>query len=81
MRQAKKNANELKNFYLTISRRMFESELRQFFREMALEEEQHIAVLESSFIEPLTLDQPEMNDDTNVYREMAATDKDRATSW
>ncbi len=81
VRQAKKNANELKNFYLTISRRMFQSELRQFFREMALEEEQHIAVLESSFVEPLSLNQNESSSGDTMLREVEATDKNQPNSW
>lgn len=81
VRQAKKNANELKNFYLTIARRMFQNELRQFFREMALEEEQHIAVLESSFIEPLSLNQSDVHNQERMLREMTASNKNQSNSW
>ena len=79
IRQAKKNETEIKNFYIMVSRRLFESELRQFFRNLAFEEEQHIAVLESSFVEPLALDQTPINKEAEVYREMAATDRNQAT--
>jgi rubrerythrin len=79
IRQAKKNESEIRIFYLMVSRRLFQSELRQLFRDLALEEEQHIAVLESSFIEPLTLDQVPPNQDSTLMREMATTDRDQAT--
>jgi hypothetical protein len=54
---AKKNENELKSFYLLISRRLLNPQLRLFFRELVLEEEQYIALLESSFMEPLALEE------------------------
>lgn len=54
---AKKNENELKTFYLLISRRLLSPKLRLFFRELVLEEEQHLALLESSFMEPLVLEE------------------------
>ena len=54
---AKKNENELKSFYLLISRRLLNPKLRHFFRELVLEEEQYLALLESSFMEPLALDE------------------------
>ena len=57
VRTVKKNEKELKDFYLTVSRRLIDSELRQLFRDLAMEREQHLALLESSFVEPLSLDQ------------------------
>jgi len=59
VRIVKKNEKELKNFYSTISKRLIEAELRALFRDLALEREQHLALLESSFVEPLKLDQEE----------------------
>lgn len=81
IRQAKRNETEINNFYLMVSRRLFESELRQFFRDLAFEEEQHIALLESTFVEPLTLDQQQLTNESALFREMAETDKDQTTSW
>ncbi|HPG40972.1 MAG TPA: ferritin family protein [bacterium] len=57
VRIVKKNEKELKNFYMTVSRRLVESELRALFRDLAMEREQHLVLLESSFVEPLQLDQ------------------------
>lgn len=81
IRAAKKNENEIKNFYVTVSRRLYESDMRQMFRELALEEEQHIALLESSFVEPLTLDQEQSGEKNAIYQEMAAEENDSASTW
>lgn len=64
IRNAKKNEQELKSFYATISRRLNESGLRQLFRELAMEQEQHYALLESSFEEPLHLDEEPIEAET-----------------
>ncbi len=56
VRTVKKNEKELKDFYQLVSRRLVESELRQLFRDLAMEREQHLALLESLFAEPLNLD-------------------------
>ncbi len=64
VRNAKKNEQELKSFYLTVSRRLIESDLRQLFRELAMEQEQHFALLESSFEEPLHLDEEPIEAET-----------------
>jgi rubrerythrin len=81
IRIAKKNENEIKSFFLTVSRRLYESDLRQLFRDLVLEEEQHIALLESSFVEPLTLDQERATHQDQYYREMAAAKNDSASTW
>ncbi|HNR69146.1 MAG TPA: hypothetical protein PKN04_16440 [bacterium] len=44
-----KNETEVSNFFMMISRRLFSAEVRNLFRELALECEQHIAILEASF--------------------------------
>ena len=46
---AKQNEKESRDFYLSISRRMLDEKTRKMFKELALEEEQHLAILESSF--------------------------------
>ncbi len=81
VRTAKKNESELCNFYLTISRRLYEPELRQLFRNLALEVEQHIALLESSFVEPLTLDQERIAENDTIHPELSSVDKDHVASW
>lgn len=68
---AKKNEGEIRNFYITVSRRMYESDMRQLFRDLALEEEQHIVLLESSFCEPLDLNHPLEQNEDKLYREIA----------
>jgi len=67
VRIVKKNEKELKNFYLTVSRRLIESELRALFRDLAMEREQHLALLESSFVEPLKLDQDQELENTDKF--------------
>ncbi|MBD3385874.1 hypothetical protein GF407_13230 [candidate division KSB1 bacterium] len=57
VRMAKKNETELKKYYVIVSRRVYEPEIRLLFRELATEIDQHLALLESSFAEPLTLDE------------------------
>ena len=81
IRTAKNNDTELCNFYITISRRLYEPELRQLFRNLALEVEQHIALLESSFVEPLTLDQEPIAENESIHSELSSVDKDSVTSW
>ena len=80
IRIAKKNEVEIRNFFVTVSRRMYESEMRLLFRELALEEEQHIALLESSFGEPLDLSQQIATNKETPYREMATAKNDN-TTW
>jgi rubrerythrin len=80
IRNAKKNKTEIRGFFITVSRRMYESEMRQLFRDLALEEEQHIVLLESSFGEPLDLEQNMAPDQEEIYREMAGAKNDN-TTW
>lgn len=81
IRNAKKNESEIRNFFITVSRRMYESDMRQLFRDLALEEEQHIVLLESSFCEPLNLEQPLVQQhEESVYREVAAA-KNVNSTW
>jgi rubrerythrin len=49
IRVAKRNERELSDFYATISRRFMQQNLRSFFRQMAAENSQHLALLEASF--------------------------------
>lgn len=81
IRDAKQNETEIKKFFLAVSRRLYESEIRQIFRELVLEEEQHIALLESSFVEPLTLDQESVENDENAFKEFASTNNNAVRSW
>ncbi len=75
VRIVKKNEKELKNFYSTISKRLIEFELRTLFRDLAMEREQHLALLESSFVEPLKLDQEEeLENADQVIKEMTSSD-------
>lgn len=81
IRNAKKNESEIRNFFVTVSRRMYESDMRQLFRDLALEEEQHIVLLESSFCEPLNLEQPlAQNAEEAIYREVASA-KNVNSTW
>ena len=78
VRIVKKNEKELKNFYLTVSRRLIESELRALFRDLAMEREQHLALLESSFVEPLKLDQEQELENTDKFvDEVTTSDSNR----
>ena len=43
--------------------------MRQLFRELAMEQEQHFVLLESSFEEPLQLDEDPAEFETNVLSE------------
>lgn len=72
IKTAKKNEQEMKSFYLTISRRLLEPEMRQLFRELALEQEQHYALLESSFEEPITLGEETSEIEDNALNELAS---------
>ncbi len=69
VRVVKKNEKELKNFYMTVSRRLVESELRALFRDLAMEREQHLVLLESSFVEPLQLDQEPVDENSEEMME------------
>ncbi len=80
IRNAKKNETEIRNFFITVSRRMYQSDMRLLFRELALEEEQHIVLLESSFGEPLNLEQNSERTEEGVYREIADA-KNANTTW
>ena len=66
IRVAKTNETELEKFFVTVSRRLLESELRAVFRELALERQQHLAILESSFEEPLALDRDSIEEESIV---------------
>ena len=57
MRIAKKNEKEMADFYGTVCRRFLDAELRSFFRQLAAENYQHLALLEATFVEPLMLNQ------------------------
>lgn len=81
VRAAKKNEAEIRNFLVTISRRLYEADLRQFFRQLAMEEEQHLALLESSFEEPLNLDEEATREDGDNMREIASADRDQVKTW
>ena len=69
---AKKNETELRSFYIAVSRRLIESALRQLFREFTLERDQHLALLESSFTEPITLNKDGKSDDSKLVNKFAA---------
>ncbi len=69
IRIAKKNEKELSNYYITVSRRFLDPELRDYFRDLATQNQQHIALLEASFEEPLTLD--EESEDENVLNSVS----------
>lgn len=49
IRVAKRNERELSEFYMTISRRFMQQDLRSFFRKMASDNLQHLTLLEASF--------------------------------
>lgn len=57
VRIAKKNEKEMADFYGTVCRRFLDAELRSFFRQLAAENHQHLALLEATFVEPLMLNQ------------------------
>ena len=57
VRIAKRNEKEMSNFYTTISRRFLQNDVRTYFRNLANDNQQHAALLEASFVEPLTLDE------------------------
>ncbi len=59
VRVAKRNEKEISDFYAMVSRRFLDAGLRAFFRKLAADHLQHLALLESSFLEPLALNQPE----------------------
>ena len=81
VRRAKRNEIEIKLFYLTVSRRLMEAELRQFFRELVLDVEQNLALLESSFVEPLRLDQESIEDNTRVLNELTSAKENHIEIW
>lgn len=62
---AKKNERESRDFYLGVSRRLYEPELRKFFRDFAMEEEQHLALLESTINEVFAMADKENQDNTS----------------
>ena len=70
---AKKNEKEVKLFYTTVSRRLLEPELRQFFRDMVIQEDQYSTLLESSFEEPVLLDNEPVTQKSDVLKTMAST--------
>ncbi len=51
IRVAKRNEREMSDFYSTISRRFMQQDLRNYFRKMAADNLQHLALLEASFEE------------------------------
>ncbi len=77
VRNAKKNEDIVKVFYATVSRRVYEPEIRLIFRRLADDEEQNLALLESSFEEPLTLDQEPIPEDVDYAEEMTSTHGER----
>ncbi len=70
VRTAKKNEKELKTFFSTVSRRLLDADLRNYFRRLAIEQDKDLTLLESSFEEPLMLDQDEL-EDKSVLNEIA----------
>jgi rubrerythrin len=80
IRMAKKNEIEVKNYYLSVSKKLFENDLRHLFRELAMEEEQHIAVLESSFVEPISFEQNEIKSES-IYTESVQNTKESVKTW
>ncbi len=80
IRTAKKNETEVKNYYLSVSKRLFENDLRQLFRELAMEEEQHIAVLESSFVEPISFESNNLKSES-LYNEVVKNNKESVKTW
>ncbi|MBD3375523.1 hypothetical protein GF406_10845 [candidate division KSB1 bacterium] len=81
VRMAKKNESEARTFYLTLSRRIYESEIRSIFRDLAQRAEQNLALLESSFVEPLALDKADQEDDSNMYDDVSSSTAENAKSW
>ena len=81
VRKAKKNETELRNFDLMVSKRVYDPELREFFRSLAMEEEQHLALLESSFEEPLHLDVDSERNSNKTYREFASANSHEVKTW
>lgn len=55
IRVAKRNEKELSAFYTTVSRRFIQQELRNYFRNLATDNQQHLTLLEASFEEPIEL--------------------------
>ncbi|MBN1997183.1 hypothetical protein JW935_06495 [candidate division KSB1 bacterium] len=70
VRTAKKNEKELRTFFSTVARRLVDAELRNYFRHLAIEQDKDLTLLESSFEEPLMLDQDEL-EDKSVLNEIA----------
>lgn len=62
---AKKNEKQSRDFYLGVSRRLYEPELRKFFRDLAMEEEQHFALIESTFAESFAMVEEENQENTS----------------
>ena len=62
---ARRNEKESRDFYLGIARRLYEPELRKFFRNLALEEEQHLALIESTFTEYFAVPEEENQETTS----------------
>ncbi|MBN1541995.1 hypothetical protein JW992_07585 [candidate division KSB1 bacterium] len=69
---AKKNENEVSTYFLMISRRLFSVQVRTLFRELALECEQHIAILESTFAKP-DGEEDEESDKSTALQAVAGT--------
>jgi rubrerythrin len=70
---AKKNEKEVKSFYSTVSRRLLEPELRQFFREMVIQEDQYMTLLESSFEEPAIVTEETSDQKDDMLKTVAST--------
>lgn len=51
IRVAKRNEKDLSEFYATLSRRFMQQDLRAFFKKLASDNLQHLALLEASFEE------------------------------
>jgi rubrerythrin len=80
VRQAKKNETEVKNYFLSVSRRFLENDLRSLFQELAKEEEQHLALLESSFVEPISFEPNSIKSDA-LYTEVVKGAKESVKTW
>jgi len=59
IRTAKRNEKELEKFYTVASRRFLDPDLRAYFRRLAKDNQQHVALLEATFVEPIPDDEPE----------------------
>jgi len=80
IRMAKKNETEVKNYFQMVSRRLIENDLRRLFQELALETEHHLAILESSFVEPISFESSGVKSEA-VYSDMIKSHKESVRTW